>query len=210
MNRVVLVTVVALLVVSCRPAVQQRPSTPSSVFPTSVAGPATTAPQLQEHAARTAEILGDGVVTTAEMGAAYSLYIGCMEEGGAHGSYAFDLSVGPGMRINYWVPGDDQEGTRSEALDQKCQGLLADVETVYFEQHPQTEGQRALEADRLASCLLAALPEGRTIQLGNDPDRAAIEALIADIESDPSADPAEYEAISDCEVFSGFGPWRSF
>ena len=68
------------------------------------------------------QALEDGEVSASELALGYERMISCFAAHGGHGEYAFDLSVGPGISLNWTVKGDDADGTKTDAVDHLCRG----------------------------------------------------------------------------------------
>lgn len=194
----------------------QSPPLPTTGGPSSggepFRGPATSlGVDAHEQSVQVEEVLSDGSVSAAEMERTYLLYIDCLVDGGASGNYAFDLSTGAGIALEYGVAGDDPEGTLADALDRRCQQQLREIEMVYFDEHPEGEAEHFVMQERLVACLTAAFPD----QAGGgglpaDADLQAVADFIAVIEGSANSDGADNVAIAQCNQFSQVGEWRPF
>lgn len=126
----------------------------------------------------------------------------CLEAGGAFGSYAFDLGIGPGMALNIGVEGEGREGQLTESLMFFCeQRHVGDLSGIYGGANPVTEDQRRQGAAAMRDCLQAA---------GVDADGSVAElrSEIDQIVTSGEADRETRNAVSDCYTAGDSGRWR--
>lgn len=191
------------------PASDQTAPRPTATAPASMVGPS---PQqtVAAAAASSSAVLTDGVVTEAELAQTYQQFLSCLEDGGAHGTYAFDVAIGSGFALDYGVKDDDAAGTHSEALYDACYSNadVARVESMFDEGHPEGPVQRETRRQRLATCLTSVVPDIAG-QLTDDPSLADLESL-ADLLQVQGGSAEEIMAGSQCLEFSRYGERRSF
>lgn len=164
--------------------------------------PTTVAPRAAEPSAQVLAALSDGVVTSQELEAAYRNQVQCLETGGAFGSYAFDLDIGPSMALNVGVEGDGREGQLTESLMFFCeQRHVGDLAGIYGGANPVTEEQRRRGAAAMQDCLREAglEAEGSVTEL-----RSVIDRLF----TDAAVDRETRTAASECYTAGDTGPWR--
>lgn len=134
-------------------------------------------------------VLADDEVTTDELTDAYARYIGCIEDGGGAGLYAFDPSLD--VFYNEWTLPDDGDAA---ALNASCsRDFLGDLIERHRQANPPAgdiaERQRAsvlacLEA--ISPEVAAAIPEGAFTV-----DTTGVGLNLADLQLDPAALGAE-------------------
>ena len=156
------------------------------------------------------EVLADGAVTASELEQSYLLYIECLEAAGGHGKFAFDLSVGSGIAMEWSVKGDDAEGTKSDQLRSSCTArFLQGLEAAYDEDHPMGAAENEKIRQRILSCLTAAFPD-RTRNLGPDSTAEEIYAVAEEIQSNRTEGGSDAVVVYDCDQSSRVGEWRPF
>ena len=148
------------------------------------------------------QMLADGEVTTVELNEAFRTYIGCMEDAGMVGRYAYDAErLGHNWTMEYNMPGDGPEGSLTDAIESRCYGRFVSPLEGHFDD-PVSRSDRELQRRQSTiDCLVevdpafSTIPPDLPVEPGSDFQRQAF-----DIGND---------AVTDCVDTAGVG-WTEF
>lgn len=99
-------------------------------------------------------ILADEQVTADELATGYERYVQCLADGGAYGTYAYDLDLRSTLALDYQVAGDDGGENYSASLQAGCsRDFLSGLDERYFAANPAPDDLADRQRDSIVDCV---------------------------------------------------------
>ena len=120
--------------------------------------------------------IADGEVTADELTEAYGAYIDCLEAAGMEGKYTYDVGrMGPGVAMEYNMPGDGPDGGLTDRVERHCQAqYVTPVERLYtdplaWEDREDARRQTTIECLIQVDPTLSAIPDSDSLTTLDSP-----------------------------------------